>query len=217
MKESITKIEPEMELSPAEISELAVLAALDALDPRDATVIESYAATSAQLHQELLSLRQTVASLPYSSPLLSPPPQLKSRLFEQIELEESQSKAAEFVALRSPEITWYPHFIKGIKIAILHTDTQKRELSCLVRCEPGAKYPLHRHSGHEEIFMLEGDLQVEGKVYGAGDYLVSAPYSAHAPETEKGCMFFTHTSIDDEYFGFYNKLAHSVAKKAMGF
>jgi anti-sigma factor ChrR (cupin superfamily) len=80
-----------------------------------------------------------------------------------------------------------------------HADVSKREIVGFLRAEPGVRYPFHRHAAIEEIFMLEGDLVIENRVYGAGDYIRSSPGSAHAPYTKGGCRFFFHTSMDDEY------------------
>jgi hypothetical protein len=36
--------------------------------------------------------------------------------------------------------------------------------------DAGAHYPSHRHSEIEELFVLSGDLHVEGQIMGSGDY-----------------------------------------------
>jgi len=46
--------------------------------------------------------------------------------------------------------------------------------------------------------MLEGDLSIDGQIYGKGDYIRSLPGSIHHPHTVGGCMFFFRTSLDDE-------------------
>jgi anti-sigma factor ChrR (cupin superfamily) len=61
-------------------------------------------------------------------------------------------------------------------------------------------YPGHRHGGTEEIYMLSGDLVLEGITYYGGDYIRSAPGSTHGEAYSKGgCMFFFRSSLDDEY------------------
>jgi quercetin dioxygenase-like cupin family protein len=195
-----------------ELTELAALAALDCLDPRDLISVRNL------LEPEINKFSQIVHQLPYGIESKPPRTYLKERLFNQIKLEQSKTaQTSEFISHNSTEVTWHPHFVKGLKVAILRTDKEKRELSCLIRCEPGSKYPLHRHAGSEEIFMLEGDLIIDGMVYGKGDYLFSPPESAHAPETKEGCMFFARTSIDDEYFSLFNRIAANLAKSVIGF
>ncbi len=81
-----------------------------------------------------------------------------------------------------------------------HLNLAKREATALVRAEPGVQYPLHCHTTDEEIYLLEGDLVVDGATYKAGDYLRSKSTSNHAPSTTGGCMFLVRTSIDNEYF-----------------
>ena len=58
----------------------------------------------------------------------------------------------------------------------------------------------HRHRGVEEIYMLEGELIINDRVYLAGDYIRSAPDSLHAPSTNMSCMFLIRSCMDDEYF-----------------
>jgi len=64
--------------------------------------------------------------------------------------------------------------------------------------EPGTRYPSHRHLNMEELFMLEGDLMVEGTKMVAGDYCCGTPGSVHgAVYTESGALFVVLSSQND--------------------
>ena len=39
----------------------------------------------------------------------------------------------------------------------------------LVRCEPGARFPWHRHAGPEFIYVIEGEVIQRGRRLGSGD------------------------------------------------
>jgi anti-sigma factor ChrR (cupin superfamily) len=66
--------------------------------------------------------------------------------------------------------------------------------------EPGAVYPTHRHAEVEEIYVLDGDLSVDGETLGAGDYCTAAAGSTHrAPHTRGGCRFIAFSSGRDEF------------------
>jgi anti-sigma factor ChrR (cupin superfamily) len=83
----------------------------------------------------------------------------------------------------------------------LHVDRDAREVVMLVRAVPGARYPVHRHKATEEMFMLDGELDFEGTVYRAGDFIRSAEGSLHASsETRTGCMFLIRASLDNEVY-----------------
>jgi anti-sigma factor ChrR (cupin superfamily) len=40
----------------------------------------------------------------------------------------------------------------------------------LLKGEPGASYPAHRHTGPEECYVIRGSLVVEGQLLRAGDF-----------------------------------------------
>ncbi|HEY9601849.1 MAG TPA: cupin domain-containing protein [Allocoleopsis sp.] len=207
-----------MELNDACFCELAPLYALDLLDEQERRVVEEQIAECPDLANELAEFQAAVAAIPYSTPSVPMAADLQERLFQRIGqempsdepvIEAPSPPTVPFeLVMRSPfgwclrqsqNIVWQPHPVPGVTIATLHVDPVKREITGLLRAEPGVRYPLHRHAAIEEMFMLEGDLAIAGEVYGAGDYIRSDPGSSHAPETNGGCMFFFRTSLDDEY------------------
>jgi anti-sigma factor ChrR (cupin superfamily) len=185
--------------------DLASLYALNVLDEEERRLVEEELAQYPELAEELASLESTVADLAYSVPPMSIAPDLKDRLFQNLELEPPEEQPLtsglppEFFVARSQEMDWQPHPVPGISVKILYTDPIKRELVGMLKAEPGCRYPLHRHAVGEEIYMLSGDLAVGDTVYRAGDYIRASAGSAHAPTTEGGCMFFFRASLDDEY------------------
>jgi anti-sigma factor ChrR (cupin superfamily) len=121
---------------------------------------------------------------------------LKAKLFDRLDL----TLPISFMAMRSTELKWHYPGIPKVEIAIMHIDPVRRERVGLLRAEPGMQYPAHRHGGTEEIYMLSGDLVLEGVPYHGGDYIRSAGGSTHVPSySEGGCMFFFRSSLDDEY------------------
>ena len=57
----------------------------------------------------------------------------------------------------------------------------------MLKFEPGASYPYHNHPGGEELFVLEGEVTIEGAVLKVGDYLYTPVNFKHAVKTENGC------------------------------
>jgi hypothetical protein len=188
--------------------ELAPLYALDLLDEAERAWVEQQIADCPELADELAGYQAGVAVMPYSMPALPLATDLKARLFDRLQLPAPElitkptPLTSVFLTLRSQDLEWQSHPTQtpGVQIAIVHRDFSRREISGLLRAEPGVTYPLHRHAATEEILMLEGDLALNGQVYGALDYIRSLPDSAHEPShTTNGCMFFFRTSMDDEY------------------
>lgn len=179
-----------------ELNNLLALSAIATLAPEEIQALEELAATSPEIEKELRSLRDTAATLTYAKTPLSVPAGLKKRLFNRI---QQETEVLDFVALRSGELKWKPHPIKGLIVAVLNTNPITREITSLVRAEVTVEYPSHHHASGEEIFMLEGELIDRGITYKAGDYLYSKAGSVHSPTAIAGCMFFVKTSLDDSF------------------
>jgi len=60
----------------------------------------------------------------------------------------------------------------------------------LVRCEPGARFPLHRHERPEFLFILEGELVQAGRRMGPGWASVAGAGTIDEDvHSETGCVF----------------------------
>ena len=90
------------------------------------------------------------------------------------------------VVINTVEGPWENTLFPGVQICrldrFLTTDT------FLLKWSPGATYAFHRHSGGEEIFVLEGTLQDELGVYPAGTWTRNPDGSFHKPFSPDGCL-----------------------------
>ena len=184
--------------------------------------VEQQVLACPELAIELKHYQMGITAIPYGSAPVDLASNIKNRLFEQLQLEAITSGASEaietpiqnpaqrsindfipFLTVRSTELQWGdpPHRCPGLQVALLHADPVTREYVSLLKAEPGFTYPAHRHGGVEEIYMLSGDLKLEGITYYQGDYIRSATGSTHAvAHSIAGCIFFFRSSMDDEYF-----------------
>ena len=80
---------------------------------------------------------------------------------------------------------WKP-YKPGIDMITLRLEPGQRRF--LVRFQPGAEYPEHRHPECEELFILQGSLVDSGHTYSAGSYVYLGPGSAHKPSAPEGCL-----------------------------
>jgi anti-sigma factor ChrR (cupin superfamily) len=87
------------------------------------------------------------------------------------------------------DLPWRPStlaagvFIKDIAV----TDGWAMQV---VRCEPGARFPVHTHEGPEFLFILEGDLLQGGRRLGPGwASVASAGTVDQGVRPETGCVF----------------------------
>jgi quercetin dioxygenase-like cupin family protein len=192
-----------MEMMPdEEFNMLAALQALDTMDESERRVLAEKLQASPELQSELAAFETAISAIAYTAPAVPVAPDLKNRLFQRIaELPIVASPTENnppSLIVRSQNVKWRPYSVPGISIGKLYLDKKKREITCLMRLEPGVTFPLHRHADSEEVFVLEGDLTVEGEVCYQGDYIRSVPGSIHSPVTEGGCLLLIKSSTNNE-------------------
>jgi quercetin dioxygenase-like cupin family protein len=94
--------------------------------------------------------------------------------------------------VRSQQLEWRPlpePGVTGVYIKELLFDHEtQRAPTILLKFEAGATYSAHNHPGGEEIFVLEGDLELGKDHLYAGDYLYTAPNGKHAVWSQGGCV-----------------------------
>jgi anti-sigma factor ChrR (cupin superfamily) len=191
--------------------ELAPLYALGLLSEVERQWVEQQVRDCPELAVELAQYETTLTAIPYAAEQLPSDAviqDIKGKLFDRLNLPlpvmraeaTSASTVVPFMTVRSGQLQWQAGRVPKVEIAVLYTDTVRRERVGLLRAAPGMEYPPHTHAGVEEIYMLSGDLVLEGILYGPGDYIRSTPGSRHAPSySTEGCMFFFRTAIDDIY------------------
>ncbi|MCC3594684.1 MAG: cupin domain-containing protein [Oscillatoriales cyanobacterium] len=192
-----------MEMMPdEEFNMLAALQALDTMDESERSALAEKLQASPELQSELAAFETAISAIAYTAPAVPVAPDLKNRLFQRIaELPIVASPTENnppSLIVRSRDVKWRPYSVPGISIGKLYLDKKKREITCLMRLEPGVTFPLHRHADSEEVFVLEGDLTVEGEVCYQGDYIRSVPGSIHSPVTEGGCLLLIKSSTNNE-------------------
>ena len=86
----------------------------------------------------------------------------------------------------------------GISCKVLATDAVRDRVSMLVRLAPGASYPPHTHAGVEELYLLDGELWIDGRKLVAGDYNRAEPGTRDEVVWSKtGCTCVLITSPSD--------------------
>jgi hypothetical protein len=137
-----------------------------------------------------------VASLPPSlgtpaSPSAPSDPCTGSRPVTPSVRRAGSSLPAEWVAADAVE--WQPSSVLvGVSSKLLHWDSAQGLFTALVRLDPGAELPAHRHAALEELFVLEGSLRAgnaRGELLRAHAYCRSEIGNAQPfLATEKGCL-----------------------------
>jgi DNA-binding NarL/FixJ family response regulator len=106
-----------------------------------------------------------------------------------------------FIA-KTEGIEWQDGDLPGCQKKILFIDERHKCVTSLVRMEAAARFPAHRHGGPEEVFVLHGDLVVEGHLMNPGDYCRAETESIHSESyTQSGCIFLLRSSQHDQIMG----------------
>ena len=189
--------------------ELAALYALDALPADEKTAFEQHLQQGcAVCAAEVASLRLVAEQLARAPQPVRPPLELRGRLLERVASLQPQAvparpgvlfERAGLLISRSANMAWQPGGVAGLSSKLLFADQERGYNTLLVRMEPGTRYPSHHHAGVEELYLLDGDLIVEGQTMRAGDYCRAEPKSIHGESrTESGCLFVLRASPHDE-------------------
>jgi len=75
----------------------------------------------------------------------------------------------------------------GNKMKVIYHDPATDMLTILARLEPGAGIPPHVHEDLEQTYVLEGSLVDEEGECTAGNFVIRAKGSRHAPKAPNGC------------------------------
>ena len=89
--------------------------------------------------------------------------------------------------LATAKADWEP-LRNGIQILRLCGDARLGPSVALLRYQPGARVPAHRHPGFEMIYVLEGTQCDEQGTYPAGTLVVNREGVAHSVWSEEGCL-----------------------------
>ena len=84
-------------------------------------------------------------------------------------------------------LTWQP-FREGIEAAWIHQNDHEGSSAALLRYQPGARGPVHRHAGWEHIIVLSGSQMDQKGTYDAGSFVANPPGSEHCVLSPLGCV-----------------------------
>ena len=196
----------------------AALYALGALGADEARDFERHVEECEACAAELRELRMVAADLALAVPPATPPASVRSRLLALVSESEGCDAAPQtsshdsngqratgaegspretaveeapgFIVVRAGEGEWRSTEDPGVSYKLLFVDRERATITTLVRMEPGARIPAHRHLGLEQCLVLEGDLSSGGIGMSAGDFNCSLAGSVHDElTTERGALF----------------------------
>ena len=101
----------------------------------------------------------------------------------------------------------------GSKMKVIYHDAVSGMLTILGKLEPGSGIPPHLHEDLEQTFVLEGSLRDEEGECTAGNFVIRAKGSRHAPTAPKGCtmlvFFLKPTAVLKKALAIHTQTAHA--------
>lgn len=156
---------------PEDIYDEALGYVLGLSEPERREAVDRQIATNELLQKALKSATDNASLVAEFLPRVAPRSCLKARFLASIGTESRADSTRESLgALRSHEGKSRQTKKVGITYKPLYFDKVSGLLTMLVRMEPGASFPAHRHSRVEQCLVLEGDLIHDEHVYGPGDF-----------------------------------------------
>jgi hypothetical protein len=98
------------------------------------------------------------------------------------------------VYVKPQDIAWEPTQFEGISIKVLYEDKPKGEMTCLLKWEPGATLPMHRHPEIEQTFVIEGSFYDHDGICRAGEFVWRRVGSFHETHSDEGAVILTATA-----------------------
>jgi anti-sigma factor ChrR (cupin superfamily) len=92
--------------------------------------------------------------------------------------------------VKPAEMDWKPTRFDKVSIKVLYEDRERGEMTCLLKLEPGAHIPFHKHPEIEQSLVLEGSVEDHDGVATAGDYIWRIPGSMHENFSSNGAVLF---------------------------
>jgi anti-sigma factor ChrR (cupin superfamily) len=149
---------------PDDIHALALADAIGALDPDERRDLEArLAAVAPTVRAEVAHLYDTSVEIAASARGEEPSPGVRDALLASVAVPSNHT-------IRSNEGAWVETGLSGVRMKILAIDRARDRVTMLIKGEPGARYPAHRHSGPEECYVISGSVVVEGRLLRAGDF-----------------------------------------------
>jgi len=173
-----------------DLLELAALDAAGALDDDERTRLTRALASADE------ATRRDAAAF-YDAALAVPPEEgdAPSAAVRERVLAHARATVFRFVAAADE---WRAHQIPGARFKLLSADEATGRATLLLEVPAGAVYPAHEHTGAEDCYVVSGDVFVEGRRLGPGDFHHAAAGSRHAPlSSQHGATVLLVVSLAD--------------------
>ena len=162
---------------PDELEALVLADSVGALDPHERVELRARLdALAPEQRLKVARLYDAATAVALSVPPLEPPAHARARLL-------AAARKPSTYTVWAADATWIDTGLPGIRARILAVDKTRSLVTLMIRAEPGAVYPSHKHHGPEECFVISGSVVIDGRVLRAGDFHHADDDSDHGEVT----------------------------------
>lgn len=90
--------------------------------------------------------------------------------------------------IKAQEMEWSATQFEKTWIKVLYENPKKGEMTCLIRLDPGAHIPFHRHPELEQAFVLQGSMHDHDGICRAGEFVWRKVNSYHENFSDEGAV-----------------------------
>ena len=182
---------------PEDVEALALADSVGALDPDERVELEArLAELSPEEQAQVARLYETATAVAMAVDVLEPPAHVR-------ELVLAAARTPARYTLWGGDADWAETGLPGIRAKVLAVDKVRSLATLLIRAEPGAVYPSHKHHGPEECFVVSGSIVIDGRVLRAGDFHHADEDSDHGEiTTTEGAEVLLVGAIQDYLPGY---------------
>ena len=177
---------------PHELEALVLADSVGALDPDEQVELQARLDTlTLEQRSEVARLYDAATAVALSLPPSEPPPRARERLL-------AAARTPSTYTVWAADAAWTDTGLPGIRARVLAVDKMRSLVTLVIRAEPGAVYPSHKHHGPEECFVISGSVVIDGRVLRAGDFHHADEDSDHGEiTTTEGAEVLLVGAIDD--------------------
>ena len=177
---------------PDELEALVLADSVGALDPDERVELQARLdALTPDERSEVGRLYDAATAVALSVLPLEPPAHARERLL-------AAARKPSTYTVWATDAAWIDTGVPGIRARVLAVDKTRSLVTLMIRAEPGAVYPSHKHHGPEECFVIRGSVAIDGRVLRAGDFHHADEDSHHGEiTTTEGAEVLLVGAIDD--------------------
>jgi len=149
---------------PDELEALILADSVGALDPDERVELQArLEALTSEQRAEVARMYDAATAVALNVPMLDPPGHVRERLLR-------ATREPRRYTMWAADAAWIETGVPGVRARVLAVDHERSLVTLVVRADPGAVYPSHKHHGPEECYVISGSVVIDGRILRAGDF-----------------------------------------------